>query len=121
VATRKQGAPARQPAAKKDAPAAPRATPLFTNADGKAVQGATAVLQVVDRYGPESGELDSLPRRLELLALLPTSSGSEAAASARATGLLPEGADCVVVNARYCSRVDAPRAEVPEPPAEAGS
>src|SRR5688500_11989012 len=53
-------------------PAAPQARPLFTGPDGKTVQGAMAVLQVIDRYGPESGELAGLPRRLELVGTFPT-------------------------------------------------
>ena len=112
-------------AAKPDAPmpeaaraAVPEARPLFTGADGKTLSGVMAVLQVMDRYGAESGELAGLPRTLELVGTFPTTSHTGAAGKAREAGTLAAEADAVTLNVRFVSAVDVPR-EQPEPPAAA--
>lgn len=106
-------APPTKPAAP---PPTPTARPLFTGPDGKTLSGVMAVLQILDRYGAESGELAGLPRRLELVGTFATASHTAAAGMARETGVLAADADAVTLTARFVSVVEQP-AEEPEPAA----
>ncbi len=119
VAQAKTTTPAK-PAAKRAASAkpaksvrapVPQAQPLFRDKDGRALQNAAAVLQVIER------DEDGTPRLLRLVDLISgAASQTAAAAEARKSGKLPADADAVTAKVRYLSTVDMPR----EPEAPAG-
>lgn len=90
-------------------PRTPQAKALFVDEDGRVLSGTMAVLQVIDRYGSESGELAGLPRTLEFVGTWPTASHTAAASAARDAGSLAADADAVTLNARFVSAVDVPR------------
>jgi hypothetical protein len=102
-------------------PATPQATALFTDKDGKTLQGHMAVLQVVDVYDAESGDLAGMPRTLSLRGVWPTGSHTAAAQAARDARFLAPSDAAVTLNARFVSRVDALEPEGPaEPTPEEG-